>query len=147
MIHNWTANFFWSEHCSVWIIAYHSLEVRENEGENMKVRMCPCPVGCPCCSQGLHCSDFTGLCHIWYRKKDHGLGTLQSGVCRVMKTCRQEELRWGTHPAFGVKILRKQQDVCLNVLVSNQGDGSRDGEKLSDLEVFWRGSWQDVSTD
>lgn len=112
--------------------------MRENEGENLKVRTCPCPVGCPCRSQGLHCSDFTGLCHIWYRKKDHGLGTLQSGVCRFMKICRQEEPRWGTRPASGVKILRKQQDVCLNVLVSNQGDGSRDGEKLSDLEVLKR---------
>lgn len=147
MIHTRTTEF-WSEHCSVWIIAYHSLEVKENEDENMKIRTRPCPTVCLCYSQGLHCSDFTGLCHIRCRKKkDRGPSTLQYDICHLVKICRQEEPRWGTHPTFGVKILRKQQGMCLNILVSDQGHGSRDGERLSGLEILWRGSWQDLSID
>ena len=36
-------------------------------------------------------------------------------------------------PSFWCEDLEKQQDLCL---VLDQGDNSRDGEKLSDLEIF-----------
>lgn len=53
----------------VWIIGNPSLEVEENKEENIKIRTCPCPVGCVCSPQGLHCLNPTWVCHLCCRKE------------------------------------------------------------------------------